>query len=140
MKTKTIIPRGKNILVKPDEEESRTTESGLVTPDNVEQEKKATGKIIEIGPEVKKDAKVGKRVIYGVFSGDEIETPSFDHSDAVKLSFRNCASAISKAQPTTISSAVTACILVEPVIAIGLVERSSFVIRGSSIISRERWT
>ena len=41
MKTPKIIPRGSQILVKPDPEKDRKSKSGLLTPDNVEQERKA---------------------------------------------------------------------------------------------------
>lgn len=66
-----ILPRGKQVLVKPDGEESRTSKSGLSIPDSVEQEKKAMGTVIEVGPEIK-DIKVGDHVLYGVFAGEQI--------------------------------------------------------------------
>lgn len=67
-----IIPLGKQILLKPDPEEGRMSESGLYKPDTVEQEQKAIGTVVAIGPDVKKNIKVGDRVIYGVFAGDSI--------------------------------------------------------------------
>ena len=67
-----IIPRGKNILVKPDPEQSRTSEHGISIPTNIEQDKKAIGMVIAVGPEIK-DIKKGDRVIYGVYSGENVK-------------------------------------------------------------------
>jgi len=72
MKNHKIIPRGKNVLVKPDPEQSRTTEYGISIPTNVEQDKKAVGIVIATGSEIK-DIKVGDRVIYGVYSGESVK-------------------------------------------------------------------
>jgi len=59
-KKETISPRGNYILVKPDAEASRTTESGLITPDNVEKERPCFGEVIAVGSLVK-DIKKGDR-------------------------------------------------------------------------------
>lgn len=67
-----IKPRGKNILIERDAEGSRESENGIITPDNVEQEQKAFGTVMAVGPEVT-DVKKGDRVIYGVYSGEQIE-------------------------------------------------------------------
>jgi chaperonin GroES len=75
---KKIIPRKKQILVKPDGDESRMTESGLYKPDTVEQEKKAVGTVVAVGPDVK-DIKKGDRVIYGIFAGDPISLDGKDY-------------------------------------------------------------
>src|SRR3990167_962618 len=74
-----IIPLGKQILIKPDEEESRQTDTGLYKPDTVEQERKAIGTIISIGPEVKGAFKKGDKVIYGVFAGDAVSWDGVDY-------------------------------------------------------------
>ena len=66
-----IRPRGKQILVKPEEEQSRESENGIVTPDNIEQESKAMGEVIAVGPEIT-DIKAGDKVIYGAFAGEAI--------------------------------------------------------------------
>ena len=71
-KTPKIIPRGKQILVKPDGEGSRVTDSGLVMPSNVEQEQKAIGTVLAVGSEIK-DIKKGQRVIYGAFAGEKLK-------------------------------------------------------------------
>lgn len=66
-----IMPRGKQILVQPDPEKSRVSDHGLVTPENVEQEKKAVGTVIAVGSGIE-DVKKGDRVIYGAFAGEKI--------------------------------------------------------------------
>jgi len=65
-----VIPRGKYILVKPEEEDSKINDAGLSMPSNEEAEDKARGEVIEVGDV--KDIKKGDRVIYGVFAGEEI--------------------------------------------------------------------
>lgn len=71
-KIPTIEPIGKNILVKPDEQKSKVSESGLITPANVEQEQKAIGEVIAVGDMID-HIKKGDKVIYGVYSGDDVE-------------------------------------------------------------------
>jgi len=66
-----ITPRAKQILVQPDPEKSRESESGLITPSNVEQEQKAIGTIIALGKGIE-DLKKGERVIYGAYAGELI--------------------------------------------------------------------
>lgn len=67
-----IIPRKKLILVKPDDEKSRISDHGIITPANSEQEKKSIGTVVRSGIEVN-DIKKGDRVIYGTYAGDDIE-------------------------------------------------------------------
>lgn len=67
-----IIPRSKQILVVPDSEESRESDYGIMTPDNVEQEKKSIGTVIAVGKEIK-DVKKNDRVIFGTFAGERIK-------------------------------------------------------------------
>ena len=67
-----ITPRKKWICVKPDPEESRITDSGLVKPDNVEQERKSIGTVVSVGSEVV-DLKKGDKVLYGAFAGERLE-------------------------------------------------------------------
>lgn len=66
-----IKPRKNQILVQPDGEPSRQTEHGLIMPSNVEQEQKAIGTVVAVGPEIK-DVKKGDRVLYGAFAGESI--------------------------------------------------------------------
>ena len=70
-KTIKIIPRGKQVLVEPDPEESRVSDTGIVTPHTTEQEQKAIGTVIEVGLDIK-DIKKGDKVIYAKFGGEQI--------------------------------------------------------------------
>ncbi len=72
MKAPKIRPRGKQVLVEPDPEGSRESRHGIITPSNVEQERKAIGTVLAVGPEIK-DIKKGDRVIYGAFAGEKIK-------------------------------------------------------------------
>ena len=70
-----IKPIGERILVKPLKEDE-VTKSGIVLPSNAEKEKKAQGKIVALGSgeEIKKlGLKVGDTVVFGKYSGDEVE-------------------------------------------------------------------
>lgn len=78
MKIPKIIPRGKQILVKPSEEGSRVSEYGLSAPSNDEREQKSTGIVIAVGSGVD-DIKKGDCVVYGTFAGDDIEISGEDH-------------------------------------------------------------
>jgi len=71
MKTK-ILPRGKQVLIKPISEESRISENGLIIPSNIEQERKSIGTVLEIGSEIK-DIKKGDKVIFGTYAGEKIK-------------------------------------------------------------------
>lgn len=70
-----IRPTGDRILVSPVTEEE-VTKSGIVLPDTVDKEKKAEGKIEAIGNGekiAKLDLKVGQRVLFGKYAGEEIK-------------------------------------------------------------------
>ena len=72
-KTK-IEPRNDYVVVELDSEESKVSEFGIITPDNVESEQKSTGTVIAVGFGDKvKDIQIGERVIFGTFSGDDLE-------------------------------------------------------------------
>ena len=71
-----IRPLGNRILVKQSTVEEMTA-SGIVLPDTAEKEKKAQGKIIAVGNGEaigKLGLKVGDTVVFGKFSGEEIES------------------------------------------------------------------
>jgi co-chaperonin GroES (HSP10) len=72
MSIPTIKPRKSWVLVKPDGEESRETEHGIIMPSNVEQEQKAIGTIVDIGDEVF-GLFTGQKVIYGAFAGEKLK-------------------------------------------------------------------
>lgn len=70
-----IRPLGDRILVKPLEQEE-VTKSGIVLPDTAEKERKAQGEIVAIGAgdDIKKlNLKVGDKVLFGKYAGDEVE-------------------------------------------------------------------
>lgn len=67
-----IIPRGKYVLIKPDDASAKETDSGLLLPSNTEEEKKAQGTVEAVGSEVS-DIKKGDRVIFGALAGEVIK-------------------------------------------------------------------
>jgi len=70
-----VQPLGDRVLVQPITVEE-TTKAGIVLPDSVEKEKKAEGEVIAVGAGDKIKAlglKVGDKVLFGKYSGDEIE-------------------------------------------------------------------
>jgi len=70
-----IKPIGDRILLKQSTEEE-TTASGIILPATAEKEKKAQGKIVELGngPTIKElGLKIGDVVVFGKYSGEEIE-------------------------------------------------------------------
>lgn len=67
-----IKPRKSYVLVRPDSDDPRESEYGILTPSNVEQEKKAIGTVVSCGSDVK-DLSRGEKVIYGVYSGDDVK-------------------------------------------------------------------
>lgn len=76
-----IKPLGDRVLVEPMTEEEKT-KSGIVLPDTVDKEKKAQGKILAIGQGekvIKLGVKEGDTVIFGKYSGDEIEIEDKDY-------------------------------------------------------------
>ena len=71
-KIKKIVPRGKWVLVRPIEKESRTTDQGLILPASEEREQKALGTVVAVGKEIT-DIKLGDEIIYGAFAGENIK-------------------------------------------------------------------
>lgn len=70
-----IKPLGDRILVKPILGEE-VTKSGIVLPDSAEKERKEQGEVIAIGDGEKIQKlglKVGQKVLFGKYSGDEVE-------------------------------------------------------------------
>ncbi len=70
-----VKPIGNRILVLPVKEEE-VTKSGIVIASSTEKEKKARGKIVAVGSgeEITKlGLKVGDEVVFGKYSGDEVE-------------------------------------------------------------------
>ncbi|MBI2356166.1 MAG: co-chaperone GroES [Candidatus Doudnabacteria bacterium] len=70
-----IKPLGDRVLVKPLTQEE-VTKSGIVLPDTAEKEKKEQGEVVAIGEgeKIKKlNLKIGDKVLFGKYSGDDVE-------------------------------------------------------------------
>ncbi|TXE83540.1 co-chaperone GroES [Campylobacter peloridis] len=63
-------PLGKRVLVKR-VEETKTTASGIIIPDNVK-EKPLTGEVIAVSKEVE-DIKINDKVVFAKYGGSEIK-------------------------------------------------------------------
>lgn len=77
----SLKPLGDRIVVKPVTQEE-VTKSGIVLPDTVEKEKKEQGEVISIGDgeKIKKlNLKVGDKVIFGKYAGDEVEIEDVEY-------------------------------------------------------------
>ena len=86
----SIQPRPNWVFVKPDEEDSKQSESGLIRPDSVEQEKKSYGTVLSVGGDIK-DIQKGDRVIFGAYAGETLSIDDEDykllHNDDVVAKF-----------------------------------------------------
>ena len=81
-----IIPLNKQVLVIPNDPVSRTRKSGLQTPDDEDQERKAIGIVEAVGPEVT-NVKKGDRVIYGAYAGESLSLEETKNEDDYILLF-----------------------------------------------------
>lgn len=73
-----IIPLGARVLIRPTEEQSRTT-SGIYIPETAK-EKPQTGEVVAIGDdedEIK--VKVGQKVLFPKYTGTEIKIDGVEH-------------------------------------------------------------
>ena len=72
-----IKPFEDRVLVEPGEIEESRTKSGIIIPDTAK-EKPRTGKVIEVGTdeELAENIKVGDRIVFAKFTGDEVEFES----------------------------------------------------------------
>lgn len=68
---KKILPRGKYILVRQDEPESRENEFGIIIPTSTEVEQKAQGDVIAVGNGIT-DIKKGDKVVFGAYAGEKM--------------------------------------------------------------------
>lgn len=76
-----IQPLGDRVLVKPLHAEE-VTKSGIVLPDTAEKEKKEQGEVVAIGPGEKiqkMGLKVGDKVLFGKYAGDEVEVDKVEY-------------------------------------------------------------
>ena len=70
-----IKPLGSRVLVKQSSQEE-VTKSGIILPDTADKEKKAQGKVMELGTSeeiAKLGLKVGDVVVFGKYAGEEVE-------------------------------------------------------------------
>lgn len=77
----SIKPLGDRVLVKPLTQEE-VTKSGIVLPDTAEKEKKEQGIVAAIGEgeKIKKlNLKVGDKVLFGKYSGDDAEIDKIEY-------------------------------------------------------------
>ncbi|MEA1896061.1 MAG: co-chaperone GroES [Bacteroidota bacterium] len=75
-----IKPLADRVLVEPQAAEEKTT-SGIIIPDSA-QEKPQNGKVVAVGTgtaDAKMEVKVGDIVLYGKFSGTEINVEGKDY-------------------------------------------------------------
>lgn len=76
-----IKPLGDRVLVKPERSEE-VTKSGIVLPDTTEKEKKEQGTVMAVGEgeKIKKlKLKIGDKVLFGKYSGDEVEMDKVEY-------------------------------------------------------------
>lgn len=76
-----LKPLGDRVIVKPSTEEE-VTKSGIVLPDTAEREKKEEGEVIAVGNGekiMKLGLKVGDKVLFGKYSGDEVEVDDVEY-------------------------------------------------------------
>lgn len=70
----TIKPRGKWVLVKQEEPDSKVQGNGLIIPPSEEKEQKARGVVEAVGNDPSlKDIKKGDHVIFGAYAGEKME-------------------------------------------------------------------
>ncbi len=77
---KKIKPLADRVLIEPTEAEAKTS-GGILIPDSA-QEKPQKGKVIAVGPgtkDVEMEVKVGDTVLYGKYSGTEINVDNKDY-------------------------------------------------------------
>ena len=89
-----IRPLGNNVVLLQLKEEE-VTASGIVLPDTVDKEKKAEGQVVAVGPgkllengtRAAMEVKVGDRVIFEKWGGEEVETDGKEYKivDAEKI-------------------------------------------------------
>lgn len=69
---KKIIPRNQYVLIKPAPVTDKVSEHGIISPDTVEEERKAVGTVFAVSEEIV-GLKKGDEVVYGVYSGETLE-------------------------------------------------------------------
>ncbi len=73
-----VQPLGSRVLIRPEEEEARTS-SGILLPETAK-EKPQIGEVIAIGDEEEEiPVKVGQKVLYPKYTGTEIKIDGVEH-------------------------------------------------------------
>ncbi|MCT4617176.1 MAG: co-chaperone GroES [Candidatus Gracilibacteria bacterium] len=67
-----IKPMSDRVLLKPITDESNTTKSGIYIPENENKERPFIYEVLEVGPDVSVEVKVGDKILSGQYSGDDI--------------------------------------------------------------------
>ncbi len=81
-----IEPLYDNVVIKAEKEDAKTS-SGIFIPDTAQKEKKQIGKVVAVGPGKFNDhgermpmhVQIADRVIYGQYSGDDVEINGEDY-------------------------------------------------------------
>lgn len=81
-----LKPLGDRVIVKPLTQEE-VTKSGIVLPDTVEKEKKEQGEVVAVGPgrlnekgiRNAPEVKVGDRVLFGKYAGEDAEIDGVEY-------------------------------------------------------------
>ena len=76
-----LRPLGDRVIVQP-LTEAEKTKSGIILPDTVDKEKKAEGTVLAIGlgeKITKLNLKVGDRVIFGKYAGEEVKVEEVEY-------------------------------------------------------------
>jgi len=70
-----LKPFDDRVVVERIEEEAEATSGGIIIPDTAKEEKARIGKVVAVGtdPDLQEHIKVGDKIIYGKFVGDEVE-------------------------------------------------------------------
>lgn len=67
-----IMPLGNNVVIEPKKEEVKS-KGGIILPDTANKEQSQIGKVIAVGPDVKKELKSGDVVLYDKYGLEEVE-------------------------------------------------------------------
>jgi chaperonin GroES len=92
MVSKKLVPLGDRVVVKPEPEELKT-KSGIVLPDSAKEKPSegavvavGTGRILDNGQRIAIEVKIGDRVIYSKYGGNEVK---IDNEDYIILAERD---------------------------------------------------
>ncbi|MGK2848865.1 MAG: co-chaperone GroES [Minisyncoccota bacterium] len=72
MQKMNVQPLGENILIQPEKPEQKT-EAGIYLPESASQERSQLGKVMAIGDSEKIHVKIGQRVIFRRYGGEEVK-------------------------------------------------------------------